>query len=343
MIIFLVANRNMESLLKDIIKKNTGKDVVDIQYLGGWNSKVFKLKTRDGEKFLGKLYLKRDERDRLSIEYNSLKFLWEKGIKNIPEPLFIDYDNSVGIYSFIEGRILKECEIEKVDVEKFLRFFKKLKNISEENTDFDFSLASEASLSLSSYFGILNKRYKRVKNIDDVLLKEFIMRCFDRFFNRVLNEVFAERKEYISKYQDYLDEKEKVLSPSDVGFHNVLKDEEENLYFIDFEYFGWDDPVKMVSDVVLQVDVPLPYKYREYYFKEVFRIFGKGKFLERLKIVYKLLYVKWCFIMLNIFLPEYREKVSDERRFLRQIERIEDRIKNYDKEVSFIEGVECYA
>src|SRR5690606_1492036 len=52
------------------------------------------------------------------------------------------------------------------------------------------------------------------------------------------------------------DEKElaprfRLLSPSDFGFHNMLRRDDGSLAFIDFEYFGWDDPAKLAADFLL--------------------------------------------------------------------------------------------
>ena len=38
-----------------------------------------------------------------------------------------------------------------------------------------------------------------------------------------------------------------ILSPSDFGFHNIVKNKKK-LYFLDFEYSGFDDPLKLLSD-----------------------------------------------------------------------------------------------
>ena len=43
------------------------------------------------------------------------------------------------------------------------------------------------------------------------------------------------------------------MSPSDFGFHNVIK-KDDFLYFIDFEYAGLDDPVKLICDFYCQPD-----------------------------------------------------------------------------------------
>ena len=50
----------------------------------------------------------------------------------------------------------------------------------------------------------------------------------------------------------------RALSPSDFGLHNAMRDEDGRLRFIDFEYFGWDDPVKLVSDTALHPGSELP-------------------------------------------------------------------------------------
>jgi hypothetical protein len=39
--------------------------------------------------------------------------------------------------------------------------------------------------------------------------------------------------------------------PSDFGYHNALRRPDGSLAFVDFEYFGWDDPVKLTADILL--------------------------------------------------------------------------------------------
>ena len=50
----------------------------------------------------------------------------------------------------------------------------------------------------------------------------------------------------------------RALSPSDFGLHNAMRAEDGRLRFIDFEYFGWDDPVKLVSDTAIHPGSDLP-------------------------------------------------------------------------------------
>ena len=43
----------------------------------------------------------------------------------------------------------------------------------------------------------------------------------------------------------------KIISPSDVGFHNIIS-QKDKLNFIDFENASWDDPYKLFEDLVIQ-------------------------------------------------------------------------------------------
>ena len=45
-------------------------------------------------------------------------------------------------------------------------------------------------------------------------------------------------------WEQELLEQYRTLSPSDFGFHNALRTPAGTMVFLDFEYFGWDDPAK---------------------------------------------------------------------------------------------------
>ena len=63
-------------------------------------------------------------------------------------------------------------------------------------------------------------------------------------------------------FDTVLEQKWRSLVPSDFGFHNALRDERGRLTFIDFEYFGWDDPVKLTADVMLHPGTPVASELR---------------------------------------------------------------------------------
>jgi len=105
---------------------------------------------------------------------------------------------------------------------------------------------------------------------------------------------------------------ERTLSPSDFGFHNALKGPDGEIAFLDFEYLGWDDPAKMVSDFLLHPAMDLEHTLKQRFVDQILTRFQEDPLLaQRLEIVYPLSGLKWCLIMLNEFLPDiWQQRVS---------------------------------
>ena len=93
------------------------------------------------------------------------------------------------------------------------------------------------------------------------------------------------------------------MSPSDFGFHNSLRSQNENLIFHDFEYFGWDDPVKLISDFSHHAAMNLSNELEQIWFSETSEIYGK-QLLGRLSAAWPMYGLNWCLIILNEFKDE---------------------------------------
>ena len=99
-----------------------------------------------------------------------------------------------------------------------------------------------------------------------------------------------------------LEPRERVLSPSDFGFHNALAGPDGRLRFIDFEYAGWDDPAKLIGDFFCQPQTPAPPQYWEFFVGGL--IAGlklEGGLARRARLLLPAFQIKWCCIMLNEF------------------------------------------
>jgi len=96
-----------------------------------------------------------------------------------------------------------------------------------------------------------------------------------------------------------------TLSPSDFGFHNALRRPDGSLVFIDFEYFGWDDPVKLTADFLWHPAMRLDTAERRTFLKGVRELYGgDAGFLKRLAVSYPFYGIRWTLIILNEFLPQ---------------------------------------
>jgi hypothetical protein len=92
------------------------------------------------------------------------------------------------------------------------------------------------------------------------------------------------------------------LSPSDFGFHNVIRRDDASLCFLDFEHAGWDDPAKLVADFILQPEVPLRADLVECFIASLGAAapFG-GDIRTRLHDMLPIQQCKWTMIILNVF------------------------------------------
>ena len=84
-------------------------------------------------------------------------------------------------------------------------------------------------------------------------------------------------------------------------FHNAKKSK-RGLKFFDFEYFGWDDPVKLTSDFMLHPGMNLTISQKIYWLQKMKEIFKSDCNLnKRFNASYGLYAICWCLINLNIF------------------------------------------
>ena len=92
-----------------------------------------------------------------------------------------------------------------------------------------------------------------------------------------LRENLSERAKKIlgnSEFNRNIAAHEKTVSPSDFGFHNCLRNLDGNLIFFDFEYFGWDDPVKLISDFYFNLGMALSQDLKSYWITNAVELYG---------------------------------------------------------------------
>jgi hypothetical protein len=93
-----------------------------------------------------------------------------------------------------------------------------------------------------------------------------------------------------------------TLSPSDFGLHNAMMTPQGDLVFFDFEYFGWDDPVKLTADFCHHPGMSISTNAQKIWIDQMNRIFGVDpSFMSRLRALYPLYAIRWSLIILNEF------------------------------------------
>lgn len=291
----------------------------------GKNSRVFRLEPRGGgsagdfppgTRFCGKLYHRSesDTRDRLGTEFGALSFLDRHGHASVPRPVGIDRQNNAAIYSFLEGHPPEAAEVGTEQGRWLARFLLDLQRLKTEDEAHKLNRASEACFSPRELEANLTTRVKRIRELarpsdskdgpDYDALHDFLTQELQHALS---NELDAAQNLYLRAGLDWkasIALEERVLSPSDVGFHNTLRNSDGELAVLDFEYFGWDDPVKTVSDLVLHPAVPVSEKVREAMASTFLSgLKGEVSVRRRLEALFPLYQIKWCIILLNEFVP----------------------------------------
>ncbi|MHC4191837.1 MAG: phosphotransferase [Planctomycetota bacterium] len=302
----------------------------DLKYLqrigGGRNSQVYKLDCSDGRHYLAKVYYRHDEdsRDRLAAEFDGLTFLWQSGVRAVPEPLSADPIPGFAIYEYIHGQAINSSNVTTSDIDRAVDFLITLSRLTDHPGAAGLQPASEACFSVKAIVENVQQRIKRLSSLPDqgsleVELQRFLANEMGPFFAHVKEWSRARLLELGLELDWELPIAERTLSPSDFGFHNALRRSDGNLVFLDFEYFGWDDPAKMIADFVLHPAMNLPLKFKRRYVRGLLAHFTNiGALSVRLSAVYPLFGLKWCLILLNEFVP-----VDRARRDFAEIESVE--------------------
>ena len=269
---------------------------------GRGNSQVYKVRTSNKE-YAMKLYpdTSLDSRPRLETEFRALEFLQSKGVKNIPKPEAKNLILNAGLYSWIDGNKISNISLK--EILECVSFVKKLKDIKTLDSH-DLNYASEACLSGKTLINQINMRLEKLDLVSksEPALEEFL----NKFFSPLLGQI---KKEFLplwplNSLDKDLEKKYLIPSPSDFGIHNTIRDQENNIIFIDFDYFGWDDPVKLASDFYWHPAMNLKIEHREFWLcslKDMFK--DTDSFFEnRLNAAMPLYALRWILIILNEFI-----------------------------------------
>jgi Phosphotransferase enzyme family len=303
--------------IEDICRTRLGRRVTSVEPIGtGRNSRVFRAglskpetsDARDSETVVVKFYRHDpgDTRDRLAAEFNGLQFLWDNAIRAIAKPIAADRERYCGIYEYIAGAPVESVTERNID--QAVDFLASLKALREATDSRRQPNASEAHFSIraigQAVAGRLDRLRQCARSGDGVALHEWIDRVLDPLARKVAVwcRAEADRNGILSDAE--LDRGAQVLSPSDFGFHNAIRRPDGTLAFVDFEYFGWDDPAKTACDFVLHPGMALDDPLRHRFMKTFLSAFRDIPRLDdRVRIVYPLFGIKWCLIVLNDFLP----------------------------------------
>lgn len=281
---------------------------------GGRNSRVFKADCTDGQCYVVKEYFQHpgDPRDRRRTEWLACTFMHENGITCIPKAISLHDQTNTAVFEYIEGKSISSKDCGKDILAQFCSFWELLYALRKQGLHASLPAASDACFSLDCIAHQLEGRVQSLlqtpvstdihSQMHRFIRNELQPRIHHAFHQADLN--WARASLYSSSL---LDARLKMPSPSDFGLHNAIQSSDGKIFFVDFEYFGMDDPVKLLSDTCLHPAMSLSKEQQQYLVAKMKNIAESGQdflFEMRLENIFSLWRYKWCCIILNAFVPQ---------------------------------------
>ena len=303
----------MESVLAGML----GSDVTSMERMGGGrNSQVYRVICDNSSPYVAKFYHhhRSDPRDRLEAEFSGLRFLWENGVRCIPRPIVAEEEHRCAVYSYVDGEKISAQEVTPPDILFAVQFLGTLETLKNSPGSRTLPPASEACFSVQDIVNTIERRWNRLSALchngtckGD--LRAFLEHEFKPSFEKITGWCMSHLNRLHMSFISELAYEKRTLSPSDFGFHNALRRSDGGITFLDFEYFGWDDPAKMISDFLLHPGMELCENLKRRFAAAILDCFHEDRLLaKRVEIVYPLFGLKWCLILLNEFIPEHLER-----------------------------------
>ena len=292
-----ITNKEIKYIVNSIYKY----PINNIEKMNGrGNSRLYKLSTSKGNIVL-KDYpdLLNDPRKRLVTETNAFKIVG--GLNQTPKVLAFDEPQNIAIYEWIKGVHLSN--INNKHILEALRFIEKIQKVKGKGSC---ELASEACLSAKHLFIQIDDRLKKLLLVNDQDLQNFLSTVFRPLW--VQTKKWSNQHWPSDNITNDLPSSMQALSPSDFGFHNALL-EDNKLYFLDFEYFGRDDPVKLMADFIWHPGMDLGNSQKIIWLNGAFEVFKKDSNIHaRFNAAWPVYGLRWSLILLNEFLKDGWQK-----------------------------------
>jgi hypothetical protein len=273
----------------------------------GRNSGVYRVRA-NGRSYALKRYPPRKdpgERDRATIEFGALRFLAASAIDAVPRAVAVDKADGYCLMEWIEGDPVSDPQaVDVTAVAEFLASIHELRGSDDARAQ---PLAAEACPSGAEIVVQIERRLARLSaRTEEAALVAFLDDRFRPLLAQITAWSVAGYAAAGLAFERPVGDLAHTLCPADFGFHNALRRASTGqLVFIDFDYFGWDDPVKLTADFLLHPGMQLPEALKQQFAAAARAIYRTDPTFDvRLPLLYPLFALRWATILLNEFLPE---------------------------------------
>jgi hypothetical protein len=292
------------------IEKTSNLKIKKIKKIKGQkNSQVFKVVTNKNKELLLKYYPdpKNDKVNRSENEFNSLKLIRNISTE-VPKSILLNTSLNFALYEFIKGK--KINKIKSDDIYNILKFIRKIQKIKNTKNTL-IKNAKESCLSINDLIIQINNRYAKLLEVNiknkNIKLKKFLHE-FNSVKDNIYNLIYKNfsKKNILNKLPNH----QQIIHPADFGFHNSIKSNTK-IYFIDFEYLGFDDPVKLICDFYWHPAMKLDKNISKLWLHESLKVFNYKNISVKLQFLLNAYGLRWSLIILNDFVNNYQNDIQN--------------------------------
>lgn len=304
-----------------------------VQLRGGINNRVFRCGEAHNQWIIkGYSPLEPDERDRMQAEVDFLRYSAQAAPGFTPGLIHADSERRCVVLENISGtpftEVIKPSQEAIDDAVNFIQLLNADSKAGNESILID---AADGFLSLSDH---LTNLYARVALLECDHLHATVKPRAVQLLTQLKNQL-DQTKDLTNQLidQDLISDsimpEDRWISPSDFGFHNSIHTA-NGVKFIDFEFSGWDDPLKTAADFVLQPHFSIISRESPLFFLVIDN--GKPLVRKRYGIMRKIMFLKWISIILGVLNPIRLDKILELSVFSSKTMLVEQqfrRVENY--------------
>lgn len=277
----------------------------------GGNNCLFQVGCADGSRWALKTFGRDDPAAGVRVQREAafVRALQDQGIDTVAAPRG-DGDHWL-LSQWLDGTPLTAED--DAAWQQLFAFLRRLDAAGRDLAEDALPAAAHARFSLNAFVAQIQQRFDAIQGAcaNEPLLKEV-----ESFVSANLATDLLQMKEDFKVFcREHQLDPDAVLapalrfpSPSDFGFHNALE-VDGRLMFVDFEYAGWDDPAKLLADLVHHLGFTTPYPRRLALVQEFIPSRRHDPDLGlRFRAVHDLVALEWILIVLNVAVPEERRR-----------------------------------
>lgn len=272
------------------------------------------LKLKNKKHYFCKLYTK-DKWERMEREFTAISYLNKKKIIEVPESFFVNKKYYFAVYSYELGRVKPANSINRKDILLIAGSAVKLHSLKPtlKLRKVFTRPAGRACFKLENH--IENYRVKMADFLEyfeklpanDTFKKKIMSFGYLKRADHVLRKIISDANPDLMKKTIEWDKRR--FNHGDFTIDNIIfrkEGQRKEICFVDFEYCGWDDPLRMIGDfLVHDRNSKLSGELKQLFLKEyIKKLKLNKKNTARLNVITDLMETEWIAVYLRLLIPQ---------------------------------------